>query len=898
MSPPATFIWTDKTSTGRNRYVLFRRSFSLLGPTSGSLNIFADTRYRLIVNGHTLGHGPARFFTSKPEYDSYDLTPYLSTGRNAIAIIVNSYACLSFHSQTSIGSLIAWGAVSDKTGHTIPIATDDSWRAIESPAHHPQTPYLSFALNPGEFLDARAIPRDWDSPNYDDREWPFAVPCRRQEHWGPLWPRSIPPLDERPIFPRRRLDTFAARKNPDEQIHSLILTTSTGRSLHTLAKVTLFTYIHSPRDQKITFGAFWGRYWINGNELKGDKHPHLPLRQDFSASLTEGWNALLVYDTMKSDWWDFYLALPTNAHLAISAEKLIDSPHTFLVGGPWEDNLADEADHLNLPLTSPADLPAGLGGWKPWPRENSANTPCRERAWKTFEKISDDPALHVHVPDFAKTIAKDTLVLLYDFGSEVLGRPTLHFSAASGTILDLTYSERLKSDGSSDLHARRFVDMAERYIARKGPQQYQTFHPRGFRYLELLITGDLCEFNLHQLTLTRANYPVQPVGSFECSDPALNEIWLTGQKTLYACMEDAYLDCPWRERGLYAGDFLIQYLVNLACFGDTQLFRRCIELFLLSQDETGLISPGAHGLPPGRHPDYSAIIPQTIWQYYATTGDADFLKQMLPRLKRLMKGLLALRDQNTDLLDGSSLEPYLDLCHMDRTGLNCALNCFYQRAFSDAARIMTRLNLPDLAQSYSQIADRLASAIRLEFWNPQQNIFTDRRPADVPTPSPSVPANALPILYDIEKQLPHPHPQIQRRLQRHLLLLFLRPRRPLPPRPRPRSRTLHPPILVPPPRPRRLDLVGVLPRRHQRLPLPRLVRLPNPLPLHPNPRRIIPRPPQPQPHPHRPPPWLTPLGPRHLPPPPRPHPHQLATPQRPHRPRIRGPPHPANHHRP
>ena len=79
-----------------------------------------------------------------------------------------------------------------------------------------------------------------------------------------------------------------------------------------------------------------------------------------------------------------------------------------------------------------------------------------------------------------------------------------------------------------------------------------------------------------------------------------------------------------RERGLYSGDFFVQFFSNLAAFGDTRLFRRCIEVFLTGQGPDGMIPGGAHGLPPGGG-DYSAILVQAAWHYWARTGDTAFL---------------------------------------------------------------------------------------------------------------------------------------------------------------------------------------------------------------------------------------------------------------------------------
>src|ERR1700728_1075831 len=107
-------IWSDASGTGRNRFALFRLTFLLdAPPAAGSLHLFADTRYRLAVNGTILGHGPARFKLNAPEFDTHDILPHLRPGRNVIAVIVNSYGTTSFHSDKSTGALIAWGETTD-----------------------------------------------------------------------------------------------------------------------------------------------------------------------------------------------------------------------------------------------------------------------------------------------------------------------------------------------------------------------------------------------------------------------------------------------------------------------------------------------------------------------------------------------------------------------------------------------------------------------------------------------------------------------------------------------------------------------------------------------------------------------------------------------------------------
>ena len=62
----AAFIWTDPHGRGRNVWAMLGREIEL----AGAISLFADTRYRLLVSGAMVGHGPARFFPGQPEADT------------------------------------------------------------------------------------------------------------------------------------------------------------------------------------------------------------------------------------------------------------------------------------------------------------------------------------------------------------------------------------------------------------------------------------------------------------------------------------------------------------------------------------------------------------------------------------------------------------------------------------------------------------------------------------------------------------------------------------------------------------------------------------------------------------------------------------------------------------
>ena len=87
MLHPAPFVWLDARGRGRNVHAYFRRELDLPAKISaGLLHLFADTQYELRVNGRFVGWGPVRFYPEFPEYDTYDMRPFLCKGRNVIAV--------------------------------------------------------------------------------------------------------------------------------------------------------------------------------------------------------------------------------------------------------------------------------------------------------------------------------------------------------------------------------------------------------------------------------------------------------------------------------------------------------------------------------------------------------------------------------------------------------------------------------------------------------------------------------------------------------------------------------------------------------------------------------------------------------------------------------------------
>src|SRR5690606_20553728 len=90
------------------------------------------------------------------------------------------------------------------------------------------------------------------------------------------------------------------------------------------------------------------------------------------------------------------------------------------------------------------------------------------------------------------------------------------------------------------------LDNSLRYITRAGRQRYVSPTRRGLRHLQLTVRpGEVTDdIVLHDIGMIESHYPVSRVGSFRSSDPLLEDIYEMCRRTVIACMEDTWVDCP------------------------------------------------------------------------------------------------------------------------------------------------------------------------------------------------------------------------------------------------------------------------------------------------------------------------------------------------------------------
>ncbi len=235
---------------------------------------------------------------------------------------------------------------------------------------------------------------------------------------------------------------------------------------------------------------------------------------------------------------------------------------------------------------------------------------------------------------------------IFDLGQNMVGRIRFKGSAPANTTITLRYAEVLNPDGTlytTNLRSARVTD----YFTFKDENEVVwepkfTFH--GFRYVELAnYPGEIKDDTITGIVL---HSEMAQTGSFECSEPLLNQLQhniLWGQKGNFL---DVPTDCPQRDERLgWTGD--IQVFIRTAAYNmDVAGFMtKWMQDVEDSQNAFGMVPPVVpmvSGLPiPDGGPAWADAVVICPWTLYLCYGDTRVLETSYPMMTRFMNYLLA-----------------------------------------------------------------------------------------------------------------------------------------------------------------------------------------------------------------------------------------------------------------
>jgi alpha-L-rhamnosidase len=735
----SSFCWIRDNPDGRNQFVSFEHRFLHGHEEPVLLHLFADTRYRLWVNETFVAYGPGRFVTDSPEHDSHDLTPYLLRGENLVRVEVNFYGSPSF--QAMPDGRPCFIADGGSPGDRNRFATPGEWKARVHHAWDDQAPLFSFAQNPAEICDTRVLASELDSAAY----LPLQPLSAKETPWSHLTPRSVPAPDYTLVRPAEvqlaaPLDQ-ALRWGMQFIAPNLKQLEFAGTRIHT----QFSSWIHSPREQTLTMDCFWSDLAINGDPIRIDYSKHYGNHGQSEIQLRKGWNFLAGHFEHLLERWAYLIGLPHDSGVSLHALPNHSCAHAFACSRPGTEAFIPEC-----PAT-PQDyvLPEG---WILRSGSLKKITPARLVAWdRPLESEAVRSVAYARLPEVA-TITSREAVWCFDFKDEFYGQVVVDVEAPAGSVLDVAYDDWKRADGCVNLYGSNpFTDAADRFFLCGGRQKIEVLNPRGGIYLQLILRAPEdsppVALKVHDIAIRRRTLLNTIHGSFTSDDPLLDWTWRTSVRTLQASTDESYADCPWRERGSYIGDSLVNLHIHRLITSDLSIAKRTFAIFGKAQLPDGQLACCAPSWLTKPHEDFTLIWILAVRDVWACTGDTDFIAAQWEVIRRIWESPTWKPDAD-GLWQISGMRVFIDWGALisERSGPgNLVVNVLRVAAARATSEIANALGLADEAARFANEATQVSEALCALLWNEAEGRFD----ASIGAKTSAIHGNILALRYGV-----------------------------------------------------------------------------------------------------------------------------------------------------
>ena len=287
--------------------------------------------------------------------------------------------------------------------------------------------------------------------------------------------------------------------------------------------------------------------------------------------------------------------------------------------------------------------------------------------------------------------------VLFDFEKETFART--RFSGLGEGPVKVRFGESREEAMDPEWCVIRFEDKPEKGVL--------SYIPYAFRYL--FVSDEKVEVKAEYEYL-----PLEYKGSFHCSEEIINKVWDVAAYTFHLNSREFFLDGIKRDRWVWSADAYQSLFVNRYLFFDKEIEKRT------------LIALG------GKQPfkvhintimDYSFFWIISLYEYYKTYGDKDFLEQIQDQMKAVMDFCLERRDEDGFMRGKPGDWVFIDWAPMDKTGALCGEQILFAKAMECYAAICAVIGRDD--RGLGEEAKKLRSQIFEKFYDTEKKVFID-----------------------------------------------------------------------------------------------------------------------------------------------------------------------------
>jgi len=325
---------------------------------------------------------------------------------------------------------------------------------------------------------------------------------------------------------------------------------------------------------------------------------------------------------------------------------------------------------------------------------------------------------------------------IFDFGQNMVGWVQVRARGPAGTVVTLRHAEVLDQQGNLYTENLRPAKQTTRYTLKGTANTDEVFEPhftfQGFQYVA--VEGFPGEPTLDSLTGIVLHSDTPPIGTFECSNPLINQlqhniVW--GQKGNFV---DVPTDCPQRDERLgWTGD--AQVFIRTACFNMNvaAFFTKWLRDLNADQLPSGSVpfvvpdvisktdSGGLtvfHGSGSAAWSDAAVICPWTIYLCY---GDTRLLEEQYESMAGWVNYVRSQADEDYVWRKGFQFGDWLDYRGRDArmpapvTNNELIATAFFAYSADLLANMARVLGKTSAAESYADLAHKVKAAFNDEF---------------------------------------------------------------------------------------------------------------------------------------------------------------------------------------
>ncbi len=682
------WIWFPYEKPGQSapaESIYFRRSFGVPQHVQVAKAYFtADNQFTLWVNGTEVGNG-----NNFNQLVEIDLTEYLQKGQNVIAV-----AAVNAGDSPNPAGLIGLVQITLENEQSIIIHTDDQWKTSKSAEDN------------------------WQSINADESRWKNAnaFALYGASPWGNVNLAGSEAQERR--LPARYLRNEFNLDQPMERATIAIC----GLGLFELRVngEKISDHVLQPALTEYDDRVFYLTFDVTDQLQKGENALGVILGNGryYAPRLT------VPTKTRTFGFPKLLLQLDIQHNDGSTSRVISNQDWKITTNGPVQANNEYDGEEYDARLEMP--------GWDQPNFDDSAwnNVEMVEAPEGTLRAQMTEP---IRVTDTLLPVKRTNPrpgMYIFDMGQNMVGWCRLRVEGPKGTEVKLRHAEVIKEDGTLFLDNIRSAKVTDIYTL-KG-DGIEVFEPRftyhGFRYVE--VTGYPGVPDLTCIEGRVVHDDLDEVGSFECSNPLLNQIW----KNIYWGVRGNYrsfpTDCPQRdERQAWLGDRAAESKGETYLFNVAPLYRKWMADINDAQREDGAVpsvAPSYWPMYPNdvTWPSCYLITPANLYDQYA---DLKVIEERYVSMKQwidFMSGFLEDGIMPRDTYGDWCVPPESpELIHSQDPNRKTAKPVLGTTYFYNDLRLMARyanlLGKDKDADKFNALAKKIKNAYNQKFFDPQ-----------------------------------------------------------------------------------------------------------------------------------------------------------------------------------